>query len=271
MDSLPEPRIVSSGSATVAPAGGMIEALIGHFSSGTAAAAAEFGPGMLRELREALAGGEHVGADMHQLWIMLETVLARAGMAPGDGSEQDCLTLLNLACGHCEEAAVLSAFFGRAGRPVRQFAVDLRDREIDKARRRYAATEAIFREAGVPAIRSRENTIEFLSDDATRLAGYGQVPGTFDIIFIRHQNLWNSSTIWRRIYAFALDRITASAGALIITSYFDREHLQALELLRALGGTILVSERNPRSRALDYPGKSVDRHVAVIRAGNAIR
>ena len=69
--------------------------------------------------------------------------------------------------------------------------------------------------------------------------------------------------IWQRIYEFALARL-APESVLIITSYFDREHLIALDLLKTLGATLLTSEANPDTRELDYPGKSVDRHMAIF-------
>ena len=140
------------------------------------------------------------------------------------------------------------------------------DAEIDKAKRRYALTEKIFREAGLPDVREfSENFkgVEFIADDAINLAGYGQIPSQFNVIFIRHQNLWHDRSTWQRIYDFALSRLTDD-GILVITSYFDREHFLALELIKMLGGNVLVSERNHLSRELSYPGKSIDRHVAAI-------
>ena len=38
----------------------------------------------------------------------------------------------------------------------------------------------------------------------------------------------------------------------------------ALELIKLLGGNVLVTEKNELSRELDFPGKSIDRHVAAI-------
>ncbi|MEM1297473.1 MAG: hypothetical protein AAGH89_19055, partial [Verrucomicrobiota bacterium] len=108
------------------------------------------------------------------------------------------------------------------------------------------------------------NAVEFVADDATHLVGYGQIPAQFDVVFIRHQNLWNGHDVWRKIYEFALTRIEPENGILMITSYFDREHLQALELLKDLGGHVLFTGQNPNTRELDYPGKTVDRHVAII-------
>jgi len=200
---------------------------------------------------------------MRRLWVMLDSVVAKSGRQPGAGRES--FDLLNLACGYCQEGSVLSAFWGRRGNRVSQFAMDLRDAEIDKAKRRYAATEKLFNASGVPTIKAQEGgaNIEFLAGDATKLAGFGQIPAVFDVVFIRHQNLWHDRPTWQRIYEFALSRI-AEDGLLVITSYFDREHVLALELVRALGGDILITEQNSDSRELPTPGKSIDRHVAAI-------
>ena len=109
--------------------------------------------------------------------------------------------------------------------------------------------------------------MEFFADDATRLVGYREIPRAFDIVFLRHQNVWNGEPVWSRIFGFALDRL-APGGRMLITSYFDREHLIALDLIKKLGGELHVTLENPDSRPLDYPGKSADRHVAVFgRAG----
>ncbi len=240
----------------------LLEALVGHFSDGEAGLE-DIDPKLLKQLREELSRGPFFSLDMKHLWLMMEKALVVSGRNPGNGGE---IRLLNLACGHCEEGAILSAFFGKLGSNVRQFAMDLRGPEIDKARRRYSATEQLFRNAGIPGIREEDegNAVEFVADDATKLIGYGQIPAQFDVIFIRHQNLWHDRDVWRRIYEFALTRIEPEHGALMITSYFDREHLLALELLKKLGGKVLFTGQNPNTRELDYPGKTVDRHVAVI-------
>ena len=237
-----------------------------HFSDGEAGLE-DVDPKLVKQLREELSQGPFFSQDMKHLWIMMEKALAVSGRTPGSGDE---IRLLNLACGHCEEAAILSAFFGKLGCKVRQFAMDLRDREIDKARRRYSATEQLFRKAGIPGIREEDerNSVEFVADDATHLVGYGQTPAQFDVVFIRHQNLWNGKGVWQKIYEFALTRLEPESGILMITSYFDKEHLMALDLLRELGGSLLFTGQNPNSRELDYPGKTIDRHVAVIAQGD---
>lgn len=242
----------------------MFDALLGHF--GGAAAPGGLDPKILRTLREEFERSEFFGRDMRRLWVMLDTVVAKSGRSPGAGG--GVFDLLNLACGYCQEGALLSAFWGRGGARVRQFAMDLRDAEIDKARRRYAATERLFRAAGVPPVREQDGggEVEFVAGDASKLAGVGQIPPAFDVVFIRHQNLWHDRPTWQRIYEFALSRI-ADGGLLVITSYFDREHVLALELLQALGGVVLASEQNRDSRELGTEGKSIDRHVAAIARG----
>ena len=243
----------------------LLDALMRHFSNGETQVS-DLDPNLVRDLRTELKRSRFFGEDMKFLWIMLERAMTRSGRSPGRDGE---LRLLNLACGPCEEGAVLSAFFGRAGRKVRQFAMDLREREIGKARRRYAGTERLFRKAGIPGIREENASkkVEFVAEDATRLAGYGQIPDEFDVVFIRHQNLWHDGDVWCKIYGFSLERLEPENGVLVITSYFDREHILALDLLKTMGGRVLFTGQNPNSRKLDYPGKTVDRHVAVIAQG----
>ncbi len=257
----PDRLIVPDAALQAGVGGEMFDALLGHFSGGVEAG--DLQPAMLESLRNEFDRSEFFGRDMRRLWAMLEVVVARSGRVPGAGRE--VLNLLNLACGYCEEGAVLSAYWGRGGGRVSQFAMDLRDAEIDKARRRYSATESLFRRAGVPPVRGRDGgaSVEFVAGDASKLAGVGQIPANFDVVFIRHQNLWHDRPTWQRIFEFALARI-ADDGLLLITSYFDREHLLAMALLKALGGRVLVSERNPASRELDCAGKSIDRHVAAV-------
>ncbi|MEO0414446.1 MAG: hypothetical protein AAF226_05785 [Verrucomicrobiota bacterium] len=261
----PTPLIIRPDDPSAGSGVDLFEALLNHFSDGQAKSS-DLDPKLVQQLRDELARGKFFSEDMHALWLMLEKALTKADRSPG---LEDRIRLLNLACGYCEEGAVLSAFFGKSGKQVRQFAMDLRDHEIDRARRRYSATESLFRKAGIPRIKQEgeSNDVEFVADDATHLVGYGQVPSQFDVVFIRHQNLWHDKDVWRRIYEFALNRIEPSQGCLMITSYFDREHMLAIELLKNLGGKVLFSETNPRTRELDYPSKSIDRHVAVIVQG----
>ena len=240
----------------------MFDALLAHFAGHEHAP--DLDPSLIKAMRHEFESSEFFGQDMRHLWMMLESVVTKSMCYPG--INEDRINLLNLACGYCEEGAVLPAFWGRTGKKVHQFSIDLRDAEIDKAKRRYALTEKIFRKAGLPNVSElskSSQSVEFIADDAIHLAEYGQIPSQFNVIFIRHQNLWHDRSTWQRIYDFALNRLT-DEGLLIITSYFDREHHLALDLIKMLGGDVLVSERNHLSRELSYPGKSIARHVAAI-------
>ncbi|MBD28963.1 MAG: hypothetical protein CMO38_06935 [Verrucomicrobiaceae bacterium] len=244
----------------------MFDSLLSHFSGKKGLSNVD--PGLLKRMRQEFESSEFFGEDMRNLWVMLERIQIKANLDPG--YSKDSIDLLNLACGYCEEGAILPAFWGRSGQSVQQFSVDLRDAEIDKARRRYAATESIFKSAIDPKLVSSSDgssNVEFIADNAVNLSMYGQIPSKFDIVFIRHQNLWHDRKIWQKIYDYALSCLSDS-GVLIITSYFDREHMLALELIKLLGGKVLVTEKNESSRELDFPGKSIDRHVAAIALTN---
>lgn len=163
--------------------------------------------------------------------------------------------VLDLACGACDEAETLAGFMARlrgdtgTEGAIRFTGMDIRAREIGWARDRFRGGESV--------------RYEFLEGDARRLDGHTQLPEGFDLIFMRHQNLWNGRRIWEEIYHKALEKL-APGGRLVITSYFDREHEQALAAIQRQGGKLLTTQRNLLSRELPTQGKSVDRHLAVL-------
>jgi len=81
---------------------------------------------------------------------------------------------------------------------------------------------------------------------------------------MRHQNLWNGKRTWEEIYHKALEKLSPN-GRLIITSYFDREHAEAIDVIRNQGGDLLLTKANEKSRRLPMVGRSVDRHLAVLK------
>lgn len=173
----------------------------------------------------------------------------------GQGSRRrDALSILNLACGACDEAETLSqAAAGALSDPAAStllVGVDIRGRELDEARERFRS--------------SSRHRFEFLREDASRLDRHRELPEQFDLVFFRHQNLYHGRDLWRRIFQQGLERVSED-GLLVVTSYFDREHQLALEAFQELGAEVLSTRQNEESRALDWPGKSVDRHVAVLR------
>jgi len=166
--------------------------------------------------------------------------------------------ILDLACGACDEAEVLAGAIAklrgedREDARIRFTGMDIRAREIGWARDRFRGDESV--------------SFELLEGDARRLDGHTQLPEGFDLVFMRHQNLWNGRQVWEEIIHKALEKL-APGGRLVITSYFDREHEQALAAIQAQGGQLLSTQRNPLSRGLPTRGKSVDRHLAVLAKG----
>ena len=166
------------------------------------------------------------------------------------------LQLLDLACGACHEANTLARIFGSSEREAgdnrnMQFVgLDVRAREIAEAATRFTG--------------DLHSDFSFINGDATKLDSYKQLPGVFDVIFMRHQNLGDGKRTWEEIYHKALEKLSPN-GRLIITSYFDGEHEAALDVIENQGGELLVTEANETSRRLDIPGKSVDRHLAILK------
>lgn len=173
--------------------------------------------------------------------------LLRKSVAPHLPASRD-LRILNLACGACDEAETLVNFAKSQGAgDVNLIGADIRIREILQARERHAKLPA-----------------EFLLEDATRLDSHRELGGDFNLVLLRHQNFWHEPGVWKRIFEQGLGK-AGDDGLLVITSYFDREHQLALEALQELGAELVDTRRNPVARKLVTPGKSVDRHIAVLR------
>jgi len=204
--------------------------------------------------------------DLRRLHSMLRK------LAESDGGEfaerlsrRDEARILDLACGGCHEAELLARFLAElksesgaaAGGTVRLTGVDVRAREIADAQRRFGGVR-------LPPSGAFRTESEFLVGDASKLEAHRELGEDYDLVFLRHQNYWNGARTWEEIYDRALEKL-GEDGRLVITSYFDQEHELALQAIRRLGGELVGTARNPVSRALPTPGKSVDRHVAVFR------
>jgi len=207
-----------------------------------------------------LAERTALAEDQDRLRRMLQRTVGRAvtrGQVAVPDSP-DGVSILDVACGACDEAETLAEFFqslrtpeGHPQRlPVRLVGTDVRERELDQARARFR---------GGP-----DRQFEFFRGDASRLDSHRELSGEFDVLVFRHQNLYHGRTLWRKIFEQGLTRLRQD-GLLVVTSYFDREHALALEAFHELGAEVITSERTPDSRELVTPGKSVDRHVAVLR------
>jgi len=201
--------------------------------------------------------------DQDRLRRMLERTVGRAaGLGQVGLAESPEVSILDVACGACDEAETLSDFFrslrvGEGAAPASTVLVgtDVRERELGEAKARFR--------------NGAGRAFEFFKGDASRLEAHRELRDAFDVLFFRHQNLYHGRALWERIFEQGLARLKDD-GMVVITSYFDREHELALQAFEKLGAEVVCTERNQESRALITPGKSVDRHVAVLRKRRAI-
>ena len=189
---------------------------------------------------------------------VLRRALKKSGLAPspaaiGGGGP---LQILDLACGTCREAVTLTEVFrdfDGTDRDVRLVGADIRDRELAEAAARARAGG------------KKRDRFEFLTENCAKLGRHGELGRDFDVTFLRHQNFWNNQQVWQQIFEQGLEKLKDD-GLLVITSYFDREHTLALQALQRAGAELIVTEQNEATRVLGgAPGKSVDRHVAILR------
>ncbi len=177
-------------------------------------------------------------------------------------AQKDEARILDLACGECREAEVLTDFLAELKEPdedrvVKLTGIDVRAREIADASSRFGGKKKLRGKPGA-------QECDFFTGDASKLDGHEELGDDFDLVFMRHQNYWNGAKTWEEIYDQALNKLDED-GRLIITSYFDKEHQLALEAIQRLGGELIRTEFNPETRELQTEGKSVDRHVAMFR------
>ena len=161
--------------------------------------------------------------------------------------------ILNLACGRSDETGLLATLFGHPLGGTQLTGIDIRAAELDEATARWSA------DTDSPQLRT-----QFLKMDASKLSLLKEIPHPTHLAFFRHQNFWNGPQLWTTLFDHALHQLD-SKGLLVITSYFDKEHLLALSALETLGAHLLTTVKNPSSRSIPQTkGKSVDRHIAVF-------
>ncbi len=184
--------------------------------------------------------------DLTQLKLLLTPLIAQHITVVNDS-----VRCLNLACGRADESGILREVLAPYAEDLQIFGVDIRERELDVARSRWRSDP--------------HTSYTFLYHDATKLHLINELAQLCDIVVMRHQNYWNGAITWQHIYDSALNRLSPD-GILVITSYFDKEHFQAVQAIQQLGATLITTVRNPISRPVtDAPNKSVDRHIAIFK------
>ncbi len=173
---------------------------------------------------------------------------------PEELGKSEQTRILNLACGECWEAETLIDLMANKKNSdhVELVGVDIRGRELLRASERMSKSA------------KGDSKSHFILDSATKLGDHSELQNNFDLVFLRHQNMYNGRQVWEKIFDQGLSRLSDD-GLLVITSYFDHEHRLAIDALQRLGAELLRNERQFESRELAYEGKSVDRHIAVFR------
>ena len=135
---------------------------------------------------------------MGQDMLKLERLLRRQ-VAPHLQKKAEA-RILDLACGRCDEAETLMGVVKQemAAEKVKLIGADIRIREIRQARERLAGKDA-----------------EFLIEDATQLQQHRQLGEDFDMVFLRHQNYWHGSEVWKKIFDQGLAKLSED-GLLVI-------------------------------------------------------
>ena len=159
--------------------------------------------------------------------------------------------ILNLACGRADETGILMKIRSPSAEACELVGIDIREREIDEANQRWNVATG--------------GAAQFLVHDGTKLDEIKGLKEGFNYAFMRHQNYWNGDLTWHKIYDQAL-HLLKPEGLLIITSYFDREHMLAMRAIQSLGAKLLLTWQNPRTRMIEEKyAKSAARHIAIFK------
>jgi len=202
------------------------------------------------QLRHTIHKRAQTAKDLHTLERDLKKLLA--GHLEGKNEIQ----ALNLACGRADETGVLAKILSEKASHGHIEGLDLRAPEIDGATKLWK-----------PTLAQEESSIscDFRVGRADQLDQWNELDSP-DLVFIRHQNYWFDHKAWVKLYDQALHKLQ-NDGVMVITSYFDKEHAMARNVLESLGAVEVAHRFNPDARVVkDSPKleKSVDRHISVF-------
>ena len=213
------------------------------------------------------------GRDSLRFWNMLVEFVPKSGFRP----PQDRPTVIfDLACGRCDEGIELAKFFGGKNKieegkigdeDAELYGIDFVPELIEDAK--YNNGKGIIDERGYH--RELATNYHFEVGDATNLDASPPLPSQADVVVIRHQQMvggpdydfsdTKAIEVWRRIFSQALKRVSPE-GIIIITSYYDFEKKDLIQLLKDFNCEILVDETNPYSRSL------IDERDSSLKDGN---
>ena len=186
--------------------------------------------------------------------------------------EEGPLTILNVACGRCEEARCLCAFFssGIYGLPTtkaRLVGIDVNGKEIAEAQRIISKPPPT--EANTPF--TVQPQCHFIEGDASRMFEYEDIPKLADIVVVRHQYLMSdmekNQTLWFGVMKAAIYHLS-STGLGVITSYKEFENQILLKILKLLPCEVILNEPNPFGQSIQdpkYPDVAYDKYVTLVK------
>ncbi len=225
----------------------------------------------LRQARDYAAFGElapaHARIDrLKSFWETLKEVFGERDFKT---RRSQPTTVLDLACGFCEEARLLASFFssGIAGVPTEQARVIGIDRDKEAIEAAIASSRALdpffYSDRFYLAMNGT-----FLCGDATDLKAYREIPQEVDVILVRHQFIARDSQGFEKMVAGALPRLKAS-GRMLFTSFAESEQQELLEMLKRLPCETLSAKQNPHAVELKEKFKegyiAIDKFICLIK------
>src|SRR3989344_5263664 len=198
--------------------------------------------------KEVLEGARKVGEQRKAFRRMLETYVPQTGYSTPEHPR-----ILNLGCGKCYEAFVLSGYFG--GKPdgydsedVILVGVDIDAKNIERAKQEY--TKPDFSERITKWV--EQPNYRFIHGDARRLREF--VDDEFDVVVARHPNVAEIPDIWYTIFRES-NGLMRPEGLFLATSFSDIEHQTLEEQVQKAGYKITLS--TPNAYAIPTPHKEV--------------
>ena len=207
---------------------------------------------------DVLEAAKRVGESRKALRRMLEKYIPRTGYAAPERPR-----ILNLGCGVCYEALVLSGYFG--GKPwgfeskdVLLVGIDIDKKEVERAKQEYTTFELNDKNANW----IEKPNYRFIQGDARRLREL--VNGEFDVVVARHPNVAELPDTWSTIFRES-HGLMRPEGLLIATAFSDIEHEILEEQVQKAGYTIALSTANAYALPLPHSKVSIDRNVLFAR------
>ena len=169
------------------------------------------------EYESLIRKSKRIGEERETYRKMLETYVPMTGYNVPKNPR-----ILNLGCGLCREAIVLSSYFGGElygfdSKDVFVVGIDRNEKNIEDAKKEHSHMDC--REGKIKYL-PKEN-YQFICGDAVKLRDL--VDGKFDIVVARHPNILDQRDIWTKIFEEA-NMMTKDDGIFIGSSFTDFEH-----------------------------------------------